>query len=195
MNGASHYRTQAAIDEGELHVDVMRFFAVITVCLFAVLSAVGGQSNHAQTQTAKSSNTHETAPSASWVGNVGDEVEELPAFPTSQGMRFKDHFAFQHAVVSGAVTLWKFNAQHQYKYEVEAGQLLPSVMPDELFFTIDEADVIKFLEQVNSRRGSNGIDGNWYITLPKSTLSQVGQELQEAEGWVILDESASIARH
>ena len=43
MNGASHYRTQVAIEEGELHVDVMRFFAIIAVCLFAVLSAVGGK--------------------------------------------------------------------------------------------------------------------------------------------------------
>ena len=48
---------QAAIEEGELHVDVMRFFAIIAVCLFAVLSEVGGQSNHAVTETAKTPNT------------------------------------------------------------------------------------------------------------------------------------------
>ena len=110
------------------------------------------------------------------------------------GIRFEDHFAFQQAVVSGSVTLWKFNDQHQYQYEVESGQLLPSVTPDELFFTLDEADAIKFLDRENARRGSNAIDGDWYITLPKSTLNQVGQEFRKAKGWVILDGSASIAK-
>ena len=122
-------------------------------------------------------------------------MEVVSEPPTSQGIRFKDHVAFEQAVVTGAVTLWKFNDQHRYQYEVESGQLLPSVMPDELFFNIDEADVFKFLEQENSRRRLNGIDGNWYITLPKATLSRIGKELQDAKGWVILDESASIARY
>ena len=195
MNGASHYRTQAAIEEGELHVDVMRFFAIIAVCLFAVLSAVGGQSTDAQTETTKTPNTFEmSAPAVGSVGNFDDEVEVVSAPPTSQGIRFKDHLAFQQAVVNGAVTLWKFNDQHQYQYEVESGQLLPSVTPDELFFTLDEADAINFLDRENARRGSNAIDGNWYITLPKSTLNQVGQEFRKARGWVILDGSASIAR-
>ena len=95
MNGASHYRTQVAIEEGELHVDVMRFFAIIAVCLFAVLSAVGGQSNDAQTETAKTPNTFEmSAPAVGSVGNFDDEVEEVSAAPTSQGIRFKDHVRF-----------------------------------------------------------------------------------------------------
>ena len=92
------------------------------------------------------------------------------------------------------MTLWKINTQYQYKYEVESGQLLPSTIPDELFFTIDEADAIKFLDRENARRGSNAIDGDWYITLPKATLNKVGQEFRKASGWVILDGSASIAR-
>jgi hypothetical protein len=196
MNGASHYRTQVAIEEGELHVDVMRFFAIIAVCLFAVLSAVGGQGNDALKETAKTAGSYKmSAPAVGSVVNVDDEVEEPSAPPTSQGIRFKDHVAFEQAVVTEAVTLWKFNDQHRYQYEVESGQLLPSVMPDELFFNIDEADVFKFLEQENSRRRLNGIDGNWYITLPKATLSRIGKELQDAKGWVILDESASIARY
>ena len=195
MNGASHYRTQVAIEEGELHVDVMRFFAIIAVCLFAVISAVGGQSNDASTQTAKTPGSYEmSAPAAASLGNVDDEVEELSAPPTSQGIRFKDHVAFQQAVVNGAVTLWKFNDQHQYQYEVESGQLRPSVMPDELFFSLDKDDAIKFLDRENARRGFNAIEGDWYITLPKGTLSQVGKELRKAKGWVILDGSASIAK-
>ena len=195
MNGASHYRTQVAIEEGELHVDVMRFFAIIAVCLFAVLSAVGGQSTDAQTETIKTSNTFEmSAPAVGSVGNVDDEVEELSAPSASQGIRFKDHVAFQQAVVNGAVTLWKFNDQHQYQYEVESGQLLPSVMPDELFFNLDKDDAIKFLDRENVRRGFKKIDGDWYITLPKGTLSQVGKELRKAKGWVILDGSASISK-
>ena len=196
MNGASHYRNQVAIEEGELHVDVMRFFAIIAVCLFAVLSAVGGQRNDASTQTAKTpAGTYEmSAPALGSVGNVDDEVGEQSAPPTSQGIRFKDHVAFQQAVVSGAVTLWKFNDQHQYQYEVESGQLLPSVMPDELFFSLGKDDAIKFLDRENARRGFNAIDGDWYITLPKGTLSQVGKELRKAKGWVILNGSASIAK-
>ena len=195
MNGASHYRTQVAIEEGELHVDVMRFFAIIAVCLFAVLSAVGGQSNDASTKTAKTPGAYEmSAPAVGAVGNNDDEVGELSAPPTSQGIRFKDHVAFQQAVVSGAVTLWKFNDQHQYQYEVESGQLLPSVLPDELFFSLDKDDAIKFLDRENARRGFKKIDGDWYITLPKGTLSQVGKELRKAKGWVILDGSASIAK-
>ena len=195
MNGASHYRTQVAIEEGELHVDVMRFFAIIAVCLFAVISAVGGQSNDASTQTAKTPGSYEmSAPAAASLGNVDDEVEELSAPPTSQGIRFKDHVAFQQAVVNGAVTLWKFNDQHQYQYEVESGQLLPSVMPKELFFNLDKDDAIKFLDRENARRGLNAIEGDWYITLPKGTLSQVGKELRKAKGWVILDGSAAIAK-
>ena len=193
MSGASHYRTQVAIEEGELHVDVMRFFAIIAVCLFAVLSAVGGQSTDAQTETTKTPNTFEmSAPAVGSVGNVDDEAEELSAPPTSQGIRFKDHVAFQQAVVNGAVTLWKFNDQHQYQYKVESGQLLPSVIPDELFFSLDEDDAIKFLDRENARRGFNAIDGDWYITLPKGTLSQVRKELRNANGWVILDGSASV---
>ena len=193
MNGASHYRTQAAIEEGELHVDVMRFFAIIAVCLFAVLSAVGGQSNDSLSETAKTPGTYEmSAPDESSAGDVDDEGEKLSAPPTSQGIRFKDNVAFQQAVVNGAVTLWKFNDQYQYQYEVESGRLLPSVTPDELFFAIDEADATDFLERANSRRGPNGIDGDWYITLPKGTLSQVGKELRNAKDWVILDGSASI---
>ena len=145
MNGASHYRTQVAIEEGELHVDVMRFFAIIAVCLFAVLSAVGGQSTDAQTETTKTPNTFEmSAPAVGSVGNFDDEVEVVSAPPTSQGIRFKDHLAFQQAVVNGAVTLWKFNDQHQYQYEVESGQLRPSVMSDELFFSLDKDDAINF---------------------------------------------------
>jgi hypothetical protein len=195
MNGASHYRTQVAIEEGELHVDVMRFFAIIAVCLFAVLSAVGGKSTDALTETTKTPGTFEmSAPAVGSVGNVDDEVEVVSAPPTSQGIRFKDHVAFQQAVVNGAVTLWKFNDQHQYQYEVESGQLLPSVMPDELFFTLDKDDAIKFLDRENARRGFNTIEGDWYITLPKGTLSQVGKELPKAKGWVILDGSASIAK-
>ena len=195
MNGASHYRTQVAIEEGELHVDVMRFFAIIAVCLFAVLSAVGGQSNDVLRETAKTPGTFEmSAPAVGSVGNVDDEVEVVSAPPTSHGIRFKDHVAFQQAVVNGAVTLWKFNDQHQYQYEVESGQLLPSVMPDELFFSLDKDDAIKFLDRENARRGFNAIEGDWYITLPKGTLSQVGKELRKAEGWVILDGSASIAK-
>jgi hypothetical protein len=195
MNGASHYRTQAAIEEGELHVDVMRFFAIIAVCLFAVLSAVGGKSTDALTETTKTPGTFEmSAPAVGSVGNVDDEVKVVSAPPTSQGIRFKDHVAFQQAVVNGAVTLWKFNDQHQYQYEVESGQLLPSVMPDELFFTLDKDDAIKFLDRENARRGFNTIEGDWYITLPKGTLSQVGKELRKAKGWVILDGSASIAK-
>ena len=195
MNGASHYRTQAAIEEGELHVDVMRFFAIIAVCLFAVLSAVGGQSYDALTETAKTPGTFEMSPPAvGSVGNVDDGVEVVSAPPTSHGIRFKDHVAFQQAVVNGAVTLWKFNDQHQYQYEVESGQLLPSVMPDELFFSLDKDDAIKFLDRENVRRGFNAIEGDWYITLPKGTLSQVGKELRKAKGWVILDGSASIAK-
>ena len=186
MNGASHYRTQVAIEEGELHVDVMRFFAIIAVCLFAVLSAVGGKSTDALTETTKTPGTFEmSAPAVGSVGNVDDEVEVVSAPPTSQGIRFKDHVAFQQAVVNGAVTLWKFNDQHQYQYEVESGQLLPSVMPDELFFTLDKDDAIKFLDRENARRGFNTIEGDWYITLPKGTLSQVGKELRKAKGWVI----------
>ena len=195
MNGASHYRTQVAIEEGELHVDVMRFFAIIAVCLFAVLSAVGGQSNDALTETAKTPGIYEMSiPAEGSVGNVDDEVEELSAPPKSQGIRFKDHVTFQQAVVNGAVTLWKFNDQHQYQYEVGSGQLLPSFLPDELFFSLDKDDAIKFLDRENARRGFNAIDGDWYITLPKDTLSQVGKELRKAKGWVILDESASIAK-
>lgn len=195
MNGASHYRTQVAIEEGELPVDVMRFFAIIAVCLFAVLSAVGDQGNDALTETAKTSGTYEmSAPTVSAAGNVDDEVEKLSTPSTSQGIRFKDHVAFQQAVVSGTVTLWKFNDQHQYQYEVESGQLLPSVMPDELFFSLDKDDAIKFLDRENARRGFNAIEGDWYITLPKGTLSQVGKELRKAKGWVILDGSASIAK-
>ena len=193
MSGASHYRTQVAIEEGELHVDVMRFFAIIAVCLFAVISAVGGQSNDASTQTAETPGSYEmSAPAVGSVGNVDDEVEELSAPPTSQGIRFKDHVAFQQAVVNGAVTLWKFNDQHQYQYKVESGQLLPSVIPDELFFSLEEDDAIKFLDRENARRGFNAIDGDWYITLPKGTLSQVRKELRNANGWVILDGSASV---
>ena len=195
MNGASHYRNQVAIEEGELHVDVMRFFAIIAVCLFAVLSAVGGQSNDASIKTAKTPGTNQmSAPAVGSVGNVDDEVGELSAPPTSQGIRFKDHVAFQQAVVSGAVTLWKFNDQHQYQYEVESGQLLPSVMPDELFFSLDKDDAIKFLDRENARREFNASDGDWHITLPKGTLSQVGKELRKAKGWVILNGSASIAK-
>ena len=195
MNGVSYYRTQVAIEEGELHVDVMRFFAIIAVCLFAVLSAVGGQSTDAQTETTKTPNTFEmSAPAVGSVGNVDNEVEVVSAPPTSQGIRFKDHVAFQQAVVNGAVTLWKFNDQHQYQYEVESGQLLPSVMPDELFFNLDKDDAVKFLDRENARRGFKKIDGDWYITLPKGTLSQVGKELRKAKGWVILDGSASIAK-
>ena len=195
MKGASHYRTQVAIEEGELHVDVMRFFAIIAVCLFAVLSAVGGQSNDASTKAANTPGTYEmSAPAIGSVGNVGDEVGGLSAPPTSQGIRFKDHVAFQQAVVSGAVTLWKFNDQHQYQYEVESGQLLPSVMPDELFFSLDKDDAIKFLDRENARREFNASDGDWYITLPKGTLSQVGKELRKAKGWVLLNGSASIAK-
>jgi hypothetical protein len=192
---ASHYRAQASFEEGELHVDVMRFFAIIAVCLFAVLSAVGGQSNDALTETAKTPGTYEMpTPAVGSVGNVDEEVEELSAPSTSQGIRFKDNVAFQQAVINGAVTLWKFNDQHQYQYEVEAGELLPSVMPDELFFSLDKDDAIKFLERENARRGFNAIDGDWYITLPKGTLSQLGKELRKVKGWVILDESASIAK-
>ena len=195
MTAASHYRTRVAIEEGELHVDVMRFFAIIAVCLFAVLSAVGGQSTDAQTETTKTPNTFEmSAPAVGSVGNADNEVEAVSATPTSQGIRFKDHVAFQQAVVNGAVTLWKFNDQHQYQYEVESGQLLPSVMPDELFFSLDKDDAIKFLDRENARRGFKKIDGDWYITLPKGTLSQVGKELRKAKGWVILDGSASIAK-
>ena len=195
MNGASHYRTQAAIEEGELHVDVMRFFAIIAVCLFAALSAVGGQSTDALTETTKTPGTFEmSAPAVGSVGNADNEVEAVSATPTSQGIRFKDHVAFQQAVVNGAVTLWKFNDQHQYQYEVESGQLLPSVMPEELFFSLDRDDAIKFLDRENARRGLNAIEGDWYITLPKGTLSQVGKELRKAKGWVILDGSASIAK-
>ena len=195
MNGASHYRTQVAIEEGELHVDVMRFFAIIAVCLFAALSAVGGQSTDALTETTKTPGTFEmSAPAVGSVGNADNEVEAVSATPTSQGIRFKDHVAFQQAVVNGAVTLWKFNDQHQYQYEVESGQLLPSVMPEELFFNLDKDDAIKFLDRENARRGLNAIEGDWYITLPKGTLSQVGKELRKAKGWVILDGSASIAK-
>ena len=195
MNGASHYRTQAAIEEGELHVDVMRFFAIIAVCLFAALSAVGGQSTDALTETTKTPGTFEmSAPAVGSVGNADNEVEAVSATPTSQGIRFKDHVAFQQAVVNGAVTLWKFNDQHQYQYEVESGQLLPSVMPEELFFSLDRDDAIKFLDRENARRGLNAIEGDWYITLPKGTLSQVGKELRKAKGWVILDGSAAIAK-
>ena len=195
MNGASHYRTQAAIEEGELHVDVMRFFAIIAVCLFAALSAVGGQSTDALTETTKTPGAFEmSAPAVGSAGNADNEVEAMSATATSQGIRFKDHVAFQQAVVNGAVTLWKFNDQHQYQYEVESGQLLPSVMPDELFFSLDKDDAIKFLDRENARRGFNAIEGDWYITLPKGTLSQVGKELRKAKGWVILDGSASIAK-
>jgi hypothetical protein len=193
MNGASHYRTQVAIEEGELHVDVMRFFAIIAVCLFAVLSAVGGKSTDALTETTKTQGTFEmSAPAVGTVGDVDDEGEVVSAPPTSKGIRFKDHVAFQQAVVNGAVTLWKFNDQHQYQYEVDSGQLLPSVVPDELFFNLDKDDAIKFLDRENARRGFNTIEGDWYITLPKGTLSQVGKELRKAKGWVILDGSASI---
>ena len=195
MTAASHYRTRVAIEEGELHVDVMRFFAIIAVCLFAALSAVGGQSTDALTETTKTPGTFEmSAPAVGSVGNADNEVEAVSATPTSQGIRFKDHVAFQQAVVNGAVTLWKFNDQHQYQYEVESGQLLPSVMPDELFFSLDKDDAIKFLDRENARRGFNAIEGDWYITLPKGTLSQVGKELRKAKGWVILDGSASIAK-
>ena len=195
MTAASHYRTRVAIEEGELHVDVMRFFAIIAVCLFAVLSAVGGQSTDALTETTETPGTFEmSAPVVGSVGNFDDEVEVVSAPPTSQGIRFKDHLAFQQAVVNGAVTLWKFNDQHQYQYEVESGQLLPSVMPDELFFSLDKDDAIKFLDRENARRGFKKIDGDWYITLPKGTLSQVGKELRKAKGWVILDGSAAIAK-
>ena len=76
MNGVSYYRTQLAIEEGELHVDVMRFFAIIAVCLFAVLSAVGGQSTDALTETTKTQGTFEmSAPAVGSVGNVDNEVE------------------------------------------------------------------------------------------------------------------------
>ena len=195
MNGASHYRTQVAIEEGELHVDVMRFFAIIAVCLFAVLSAVGSQSTDALTETTKTPGAFEmSAPAVGSAGNADNEVEAMSATPTFQGIRFKDHVAFQQAVVNGAVTLWKFNDQHQYQYEVESGQLLSSVMPDELFFSLDKDDAIKFLDRENARRGFNAIEGDWYITLPKGTLSQVGKELRKAKGWVILDGSASIAK-
>ena len=195
MIGASHYRTQASIEDGELHVDVMRFFAIIAVCLFAVLSAVVGQSNDAPTETAKTPGTYEMlALAESSRGNVDDEVGELSAPAASQGMRFKDHVAFQQAVISGAVTLWKFDTQHRYQYEVESGQFLPRVMPDDLFFSLDEDDAMDFLDRENARKGFNALDGDWYITLPKGTLSQVSKELRKAKGWVILDASASIAK-
>ena len=195
MTAASHYRTRVAIEEGELHVDVMRFFAIIAVCLFAVLSAVGSQSTDALTETTKTPGAFEmSAPAVGSAGNADNEVEAMSATPTFQGIRFKDHVAFQQAVVNGAVTLWKFNDQHQYQYEVESGQLLPSVMPEELFFNLDKDDAIKFLDRENARRGLNAIEGDWYITLPKGTLSQVGKELRKAKGWVILDGSAAIAK-
>ena len=160
-----------------------------------MLSAVGGQSTDALTETTKTPGTFEmSAPVVGSVGNFDDEVEVVSAPPTSQGIRFKDHVAFQQAVVNGAVTLWKFNDQHQYQYEVESGQLLPSVMPDELFFNLDKDDAVKFLDRENARRGFKKIEGDWYITLPKGTLSQVGKELRKAKGWVILDGSASIAK-
>ncbi|MEK9877240.1 MAG: hypothetical protein VW684_11325 [Betaproteobacteria bacterium] len=178
MSEGSRYRTQALGGEDELSVDVMRFFAVIAVCLFSVLSVVGSSRGTTEMQSVKTGNFSEittekelTGGSASiktdtdqlkrlllerrtartsasaFNASAGKPIDTDPPLngESSQGLRFLDEVAFEEAVLSGAVTLWKIEDKYQYQFQVQSKKLQLRPPTSDLLFTIDAADVRSFL--------------------------------------------------
>jgi hypothetical protein len=223
MSEGSRYRTQALGGEDELSVDVMRFFAVIAVCLFSVLSVVGSSRGTTEMQSVKTGNFSEITTEKELTGgsasNKTDQLKRLllerrtartsaSAFnasagkpidtdpplneESSQGLRFLDEVAFEEAVLSGAVTLWKIEDKYQYQFQVQSKKLQLRSPTSDLLFTIDAADVRSFLAKLNGVRESDIASGNWYITLPRTTLNQIGRAARKTKGWMILDERASL---
>jgi len=223
MSEGSRYRAQALGGEDELSVDVMRFFAVISVCLFSVLSVVGSSRGTTEMQSVKTGNVSEITTEKELTGgsasNEADHLRRLLLERTtartsasalnasagkpidadqplneesSQGLRFLDEVAFEEAVLSGAVTLWKIEDKYQYQFQVQSKKLQLRPPTSDLLFTIDAADVRSFLAKLNGVRESDIASGNWYITLPRTTLNQIGRAARKTKGWMILDERASL---
>jgi len=223
MSEGSRYRTQALGGEDELSVDVMRFFAVISVCLFSVLSVVGSSRGTTEMESVKTGNFSEiTTEKELTGGSASNEADQIKSLllerrtartsatalnasagkpidadqplngESSQGLRFLDEVAFEEAVLSGAVTLWKIEDKYQYQFQVQSKKLQLRPPTSDLLFTIDAADVRSFLAKLNGVRESDIASGNWYITLPRTTLNQIGRATRKTKGWMILDERASL---
>lgn len=206
-------------DEADLSVDVMRFFAIVAICLFALAPMIdGGGKGQAQhgLELRQPQVVEKKAYTDSLVSDVENVVPRSVAFklnnydraqqrirpaPTDnasqkdeqleeKGIRFISQRAFDSAIASKRISLWVKTNDARFVFDVDRNKFR---LGDEvaLLYPIGDAEINEQLKSL-AAVASRQPAKEWYITLPTDTVRQAAAALQAADKWVLLSAQASI---
>ena len=211
MNRLRFRNFQLVSDEADLSVDVMRFFAIVAICLFALAPVIDGQGQmhgqpslvHFQPQgieqkgymVSRVSDSQSVSPrsapteSEDQHGTLGQN--EVPI--ENKGIRFVSQAAFDGAIASKHISLWVLTNSNRFVYDVDFQKFRQG---DEftLLYPIGEAEVGEALKNL-APQGPYNSPTRWFITLPLDTVQQASAQLHAADSWILLNSQATIIPH
>jgi hypothetical protein len=222
MNRLRFRNSQLLSDEADLSVDVMRFFAIVAICLFALAPVIDGQGQvHVQQglvhrqplaieqgahMVSPVSNVQSASPqtaafeSENQDGTLGqnppapvDDARQNDVPSESKGIRFVSQGAFDSAIGSKSISLWVETNNARFVYDVDMHKFRPG---DEftLLYPIREAEIGEALKRL-APQGPDQTAKRWYITLPFDTVKQASAQLRTADSWILLSAQAGIIPH
>jgi hypothetical protein len=222
MNRLRFRSSQLLSDEADLSVDVMRFFAIVAICLFALAPVIEGQGQvhiqpgpeHRQPLVIEQeahmvslvSNVQSVSPrtaafeSENQDGTLGqnppapvDGARQNDVLSEDKGIRFVNQGAFDSAIASKHISLWVVTKNARFVYDVDMHEFRPG---DEfrLLYPIGEAEIGEALKRLVPQ-GPDHSPKRWYITLPLDTVKQASAQLRTADSWILLSAQAGIIPH
>lgn len=205
-----HGRLSASpMDDSDLHVDVMRFFAIVALCLFAILPHTESPTPRHETlplqsvapqasiQSALSKSTRVPESPLAHLSPTADDrpMRQLVQAPSmtadAGGVRFMDANTFTAAVKNGSIRLVVHHQDANFVFDA-AGTGFTRVedMPMQLF-GLAASEVPELFQQVVPKQdGVQQEAAQWFITLPKRTLAHLLDVAANSRATTILNERA-----
>lgn len=197
------------VDDSDLHVDVMRFFAIVALCLFAILPHTESSAPKQETQYAKKV----SAPSP--IQHTLPKFTEIPQLPItyslppvsdkprqevtqgssstaeSGGVRFMDANTFTTAVKNGSIRLVYHREVESFVFDAASSNFIAAGDEPLQLFALAASEVPALFQQLApSDDRIQRVKAKWFITLPEHTLAHLFEAASDRGTTIILDDSA-----
>jgi hypothetical protein len=210
MSTRRHGRLAANhVDDAELHVDVMRFFAIVALCLFAILPHTEAPTPIRETQPLQRVAPQPSMPSApqktvkvpeSLPPNLSLPLDEKPKKQVVQtpgsttdngGVRFMDANTFTAAVKNGAIRLVYHREDASFVFDSVSSSFTLADDARLQLFDLADAEVPESFRQVAPEvHGIKGTHAQWFITLPERTLAHLLDAASDTGSTITLNDRA-----
>ena len=205
-----HRRLAAShADDSDLHVDVMRFFAIVALCLFAILPHTESSTPKQETQYAKKvsapSTIQHTLPKFTEIPPppityVLPPVSEKPRQEATQvssstnekgGVRFMDAHTFTTAVKNGSIRLVYHRKAESFIFDAASKNFITAGDVPLQLFALAASEVPALFQQLApSDDRIQRATAKWFITLPERTLAHLLEAASDRGATIILDDKA-----